>query len=143
MIDKGRNNSVDISAHEGQYRHEERRVHRICYHVVWSVRRGSAVFRNEAVREECEQLIRQTCRARRWEVLSLEVLPNHVRLAVQVWPADAADRVIRTCKDATVQLREKWQPTLPSMWTHGFLADTQSPDEEAIQQHLLAERERG
>lgn len=141
MTDETLDTAVDKSKCE--YRQEERRVHRICYHLVWSVRRGSPIFRNDEAKKECEELIASACRARRWEVLTLDVRHNHVRLSVQVWPADPPDKVIRVCKDVTVGLRERWQPTLPSMWTSGFLADVHTPDEEVVAQHLFAERERG
>jgi len=68
------------------------------------------------------------CTEKGWEVLDLQVNPNHVHLHVQVWPTTSAFEVIKDCKALTShELRLKYAVLLklPSLWTKAFFASTQ------------------
>lgn len=109
------------------YQYEERRTHRVLYHVAWTTARCSPVLTDD-VAEEVSRLIREHCDARGWTVHKLEVYPEYVHLFVQVWPGVSPDDVVRTCRRATAGRLLRLFPSLrslPSMWTQAYFAATQ------------------
>ena len=111
-------------------------MHYIAYHLVWPVKRCKAVLYGK-IKQDCHKLISMKCEERGWEVLDLQVNPNHVHLHVQVWPAVSAFEVIKDCKALTShELRMKYTVLLklPSLWTKAFFASTQ---EKIKDKHVL------
>lgn len=62
-------------------KHSQHAVHRIQYHIIWCTK-----FRHEvlvdAVEVATKNIIAQTCAHYDWDVIELEVMPDHVHLLV-------------------------------------------------------------
>lgn len=72
-------------------------------------------------------MIRRKCEQHGWEVVALEITPDHVHLFVRVWPTTAAADVVKGVKGITShELRAKYPHLLklPSLWTRSYLAAT-------------------
>jgi putative transposase len=109
-----------------QYFRDETRIHRVVYQLAWTPARRKPVL-TDGIAHDCEQLIQQKCEARGWNILSLDISPDHVHLIVQVWPINSAAEVVKECKNATShELRQKYADLrkMPSLWTRAYYAAT-------------------
>ena len=116
-----------------QYYRDETRIHRVAYQLAWTPARRKPVL-TETIVDDCRRLIQQRCEARGWNILKLDIRPDHVHLIVQVWPINSAAEVVKECKNATShELRAKYThlKKMPSLWTRAYFAATigePSPD---------------
>jgi putative transposase len=102
-----------------EYQCDEHRVHLIVFHLIWTPKRRKPVLAG-AVGKDCQQIIRQKCADRGWEILELVVHPDHVHLFVRVRPSVPAAEVVKECKGASSRaLRWKYPflKRLPPLWT--------------------------
>ncbi len=108
-----------------EYRRDERRVHLILYHLVFCPKRRTPVLVGDVARD-AEELIRRKCEQHGWEVVALEVMPDHVHLFVRVWPTTSAADVVKEVKGTSHELRAKYRHLLklPSLWTRSYFAAT-------------------
>jgi putative transposase len=126
------------------YQRDEHRVHLIAYHLIWCPKRRKAIL-VEALKTRCEELVRQKCAEKGWEVLELAIQPDHVHLFVRVWPTDSAAEVIKELKGITsFHLRQEFQPILrklPSLWTRSYFACTVGQvSAEGIRAYIAAQK---
>jgi len=82
------------------YQRDEHRVYMLNYHFVWTPKRRKPVL-VEKVAEDCRSLIEQKCVERGWTILELTIQPDHIRLFVQVFPANSPAEVVKECKGIT------------------------------------------
>src|SRR5436305_5358609 len=83
-----------------EYQRDEHRVHLIVYHLIWCPKRRKPVLVG-AVARDCDLLIRAKCAERGWEVVALELQPDHVDLRVRVTPSDSPADVAKAVKRHT------------------------------------------
>jgi len=125
------------------YQRDEHRVHLIVYHLIWCPKRRKAILVG-TVAQECERLIRAKCDQLGWTPLEVAVQPDHVHLFVQVFPTNAASKVIKEVKGFTAhELRTKYPSLkrLPSLWTRSYFASTEgSVSQEIIQRYIEAQK---
>ena len=125
------------------YQRDERRVHLIVYHLVWTPKRRKPVLVG-GVAEDCRRLIGEKCQEQGWTVLELAIQPDHIHLFVQVWPSTSAAEVVKECKGITSRhLRKKYPQLLklPSLWTRSYFAATAgNVSGETIQQYIKAQK---
>ena len=77
-------------------------VYRLNYHFVWIPRYRRKVLRGD-VAQRLEELIREVCTTRDWEVEALTVQADHVHLFVSCPPRDAPARVMNVIKSITAR----------------------------------------
>ncbi len=127
-------------AHE--YRHDEHRVHLIIYHLIWCPRRRKPVLVG-LVAARCRELIEGKCAEHNWEILALEIQPDHIHLFVRATPSDSAAEVVKECKGVTsFSLRREFPHLLklPSMWTRSCFASTSgNVSQQTIQWYIAAQ----
>jgi len=138
IVDKFYNTNMD-----GPYQHDERRIHLILYHLVWTPKRRKAVLTGDVARD-CKALIEKKCSERGWTILELAIQPDHVHLYVQAWPATSAAEIVKECKRLTShELRLKYPvlKRLPSLWTRSYFAATAgNVSAEVIQRYIAAQK---
>ncbi len=126
-----------------EYQRDEHRVHLILYHLVFCPKRRKPVLTGD-VAKDAEELIRRKCEERGWEVVALEVMPDHVHLFVRVWPTTPAAEVVKEVKGITAhELRRKYPQLLklPSLWTRSYFAATAgNVSQEAIRRYIESQR---
>ena len=126
-----------------EYQRDEHRVHLILYHIVFCPKRRKPVLVG-SVAKDVERLIRLKCEEQGWEVVALEVMPDHVHLFVRAWPTTSAAEVVKQVKGITShELRGKYPHLLklPSLWTRSYFASTAgNVSREAIRRYIDSQR---
>jgi putative transposase len=97
------------------------------YHVVWCPKYRRKVLIN-AVAKRLEQIIREVCKEHQAEVLSLEIMPDHVHLLVEVDPQFGIHRLVKLIKGRSSRyLRLEFRALttrMPSLWTNSYFVST-------------------
>jgi REP-associated tyrosine transposase len=97
------------------------------YHVVWCPKYRRKVL-VEAVAKRLEQIIREVCKEHQAEVLSLEIMPDHVYLLVEVDPQFGIHRLVKLIKGRSSRyLRQEFRSLttrMPSLWTNSYFVST-------------------
>ncbi len=75
-----------------------------------------------------EQIIREVCQEQEAEVLSVEIMPDHVHLLVECDPQFGIHRLLRLIKGRSSRfLRQEFpilKRKLPTLWTHSYFVAT-------------------
>lgn len=126
-----------------EYQRDEHRIHLILYHIVFCPKRRKPVLVG-SVAKDVERLIRLKCEEQGWEVVTLEIMPDHVHLFVRAWPTTSAAEVVKQVKGITShELRGKYPHLLklPSLWTRSYFASTAgNVSQEAIRRYIDSQR---
>jgi putative transposase len=105
-----------------------RNVYYSCkYHVVWCPKYRRKVL-VEQVAERLKQIIAEVCQQQQADVLSLEIMPDHVHLLVEVAPQFGIHRLLRLIKGRSSRLLRQEFPSLktrmPTLWTNSYFVST-------------------
>ena len=105
-----------------------RNVYYSCkYHVVWCPKYRRKVL-VEAIAERLAQIIREVCQEHEAEVLSLEIMPDHVHRLVECDPQFGIHRLVRLIKGRSSRfLRQEFlalKRKLPTLWTNSYFVST-------------------
>ena len=105
-----------------------RNVYYSCkYHIVWCPKYRRKVL-VEQIAERLQQIIRDVCNEHQAEVLSLEVMPDHVHLLVECDPQFGIHRLVRLIKGRSSRfLRQEFpilKRKLPTLWTNSYFVST-------------------
>ena len=105
-----------------------RNVYYSCkYHVVWCPKYRRKVL-VEAVAEQLATIIGEVCQEHQAEVSSMEIMPDHVHLLVEVDPQFGIHRLVRLMKGRSSRLLRQAFPSLktrmPTLWTTSYLVST-------------------
>jgi putative transposase len=80
------------------------------------------------VHDRCHELIRAKCAEHGWQVIALEVMPDHVHLFVKAHPTDSPAHVANQLKGYTSRvLRGEFaslRSRLPTLWSRSYFAAT-------------------
>jgi putative transposase len=97
------------------------------YHVVWCPKYRRKVL-VEAVAERLATIMREVCQEHQAEVLSLEIMPDHVHVLVEVDPQFGIHRLIKLMKGRSSRLLRQAFPSLktrmPTLWTNSYFVST-------------------
>ena len=97
------------------------------YHVIWCPKYRRSVL-VEGVDRRLKEIIQDVATDCRSEIWELEVMPDHVRLLVEVDPQFGIHRLIKLMKGRSSKLiREefKWiKSRLPTLWTNSYFVST-------------------
>jgi putative transposase len=77
-------------------------IYQTAYHVIWCPKYRKAVLTGD-IPFALEALIRETCTEHNWDVLSLEIQPDHIHLFVSIPPADAVANAVKLLKGITAR----------------------------------------
>ena len=108
------------------YRHESNAVSLLNYHFVWIPKRRKPVLVNDVARRLTD-IIYEVCNENRWEILAIEVMPDHVHLFLSLKTSDSPASTIRKIKGrASHHLRKEFPHLLklPTMWTPSYFVST-------------------
>jgi REP element-mobilizing transposase RayT len=111
------------------------------YHLALATRKGRPHL-VEDIRDEVKARMEQVVADHGWELLQLEIQPDHVLVSVRPGPDHSPERVVRNFKHATaaVWLRHPLRITGRGLWANGFLATTRAEDRDALIEDFLAEK---
>jgi putative transposase len=105
-----------------------RNVYYSCkYHVVWCPKYRRKVL-VEKTAERLKQIIAEVCQEHQAEVLSVEIMPDHVHILVEVDPQFGIHRLVRLIKGRSSRLLRQEFPSLttrmPTLWTKSYFVST-------------------
>jgi len=121
-------------------------VYDLGYHVVWCPKYRRPVLVGP-VAERCAALIRQQAAEHDWQVIALEVIPDHVHLFVKTHPTDSPSHIANQFKGMTSRrLREEFphlRSRLPTLWSRSFfVASVGAVSATAVQRYIDTQYER-
>ena len=97
------------------------------YHVVWCPKYRRKVL-IEQIAKRLEQIMREVCKEHQAEVLSVEIMPDHVHLLVEVDPQFGIHRLVKLVKGRSSRyLRQEYSSLttrLPTLWTNSYFVST-------------------
>ena len=97
------------------------------YHVVWCPKYRRKVLVGQ-VATRLEQIIGEVCEEHKSEILSMEIMPDHVHLLVECDPQFGIHRLIKLVKGRSSRLLRQEFPSLttrmPSLWTNSYFVST-------------------
>lgn len=121
-------------------------VYDLGLHVVWCPKYRRPVLTGQ-VASRCDELVREVCAERGWEIVALEVMPDHVHLFVKPDPKSAPafvagqvkGRTSRVLRAEFAELRTK----LPTLWSSSyFVASVGAVSAATIQRYIETQYER-
>ena len=98
----------------------------INYHFVFIPKRRKKVLTGE-IATRIRQIFAELAIEKNWDILALEVAPDHVHLFVSVKPTDTPHLVVKAFKGRSSYLLRKEFPVLlklPSLWTSSYFVST-------------------
>ncbi|MHB8319769.1 MAG: IS200/IS605 family transposase [Acidimicrobiales bacterium] len=108
------------------YRSNRNVVYSAKYHLVWCLKYRRRVLVG-MVEARLVGILREVCSEHQVEVLSSEIMPDHVHLLVEVDPCFAVSRLVRLLKGRSSRLLRQEFPhlrQLPSLWTNSWFVST-------------------
>ncbi|MBE9145940.1 IS200/IS605 family transposase [Planktothrix mougeotii] len=96
------------------------------YHFVFIPKRRKPVLTGD-VATRIRQIFLELAMEKGWDILALEVAPDHVHLFVAVKPSDSPHLVVKAFKGRSSNLLRKEFPhllKLPSLWTGSYFVST-------------------
>lgn len=105
-----------------------RNVYYSCkYHVVWCPKYRRKVL-IEGIAERLKQIITDVCQEHQSDILSMEIMPDHVHLLVECDPQFGIHRLVRLMKGRSSRLLRQEFPVLkrklPTLWTNSYFCST-------------------
>ncbi|WP_456094165.1 IS200/IS605 family transposase [Nonomuraea fuscirosea] len=116
------------------------------YHVVWCPKYRRPVLEGR-VKDRLEELIRAKADEPGWEIVALEVMPEHVHLFVKSHPKNSPSYVANQFKGFTSHhLRAEFphlRSPLPTLWSRSyFVATVGAVPAETVQRYIDTQDER-
>jgi putative transposase len=99
------------------------------YHFVWIPKYRKPLLKHEKVKEILEKILRGQSESREWEVLALEIQPDHLHLFLSVPPSWSPSEVVNILKGNTSRQLRLVFPFLKtiirkSLWADGYYVST-------------------
>ncbi|UQN08838.1 IS200/IS605 family transposase [Deinococcus sp. QL22] len=123
-----------------QYKHANTSVYLLNYHFVFIPKRRRKVLVG-AVEARVKELLLQKCTELKWDVLALEVMPDHVHLFVAADPNTAPNQMMHALKGYTSRILRQEFPhlsTLPALWTRSYFVSTAGVISSAMVERYIA-----
>jgi len=100
----------------------------INYHIVW-IPKTRAKILNRPFDKDLEEAIRLKCKKRKWHLLAMQIMPDHVHLFVSAEPKWAPAKIVQELKGFTAWLLRKKYATLrmfreKELWTSSYYCGT-------------------
>ncbi|WP_433463864.1 IS200/IS605 family transposase [Spirillospora sp. CA-128828] len=121
-------------------------VYDLRYHVVWCPKYRRPVLGGQ-VAARLEELIRAKAAEHDWEIIALEVMPDHVHLSVKAHTKDSPSRIANQFKGFTSRvLREEFphlRSRLPTLWSSSyFVATVGAVSQDTVRRYIDTQWER-
>jgi len=110
------------------------------YHVVWCPKYRRKVLTGE-IETRLKELIMQTAKEIRADIIELEIMPDHVHLLIEVDPQYGINKAVRHIKGVSSHALRSEFPSLksrlPTLWTNAYFVSTVGGAPlEAIKQYI-------
>jgi len=127
------------------YKHKNTSVSLLRYHFVFVPKRRRKILVGPLA-ERLEILLREKAAGLGWEIIALEIMPDHVHLFISVDPDVAPNQVAHRLKGYTSHVLRREFPNLirlPALWTRSYLVSTAGRvSSKTIEQYIAAQKTR-
>lgn len=109
-----------------EYKSNNKQVYLINYHLIWCPKRRKKVLVG-VIKERLEQIIKQVANERDVDILTLEIMSDHLHLFVSTYPQLEIHRLVKAFKGRSSNILRKEFPELlriPSLWTRSYFIST-------------------
>lgn len=123
-------------------RHKHTSVSHIRYHFVWAPKRRRKVLLGP-VAARLTELLNGKCVEMGWEIVALEVMPDHVHLFLATGPDVSPAQVMHALKGYTSRILRQEFPylnTLAALWTRSYWVSTASNVSSATIEKYISEQ---
>ena len=122
------------------YKSNNNVVYSCKYHVVWCPKYRRSVL-VDGVDVRLKELVSQICIERNFDLIEMEVMPDHVHLLLEVDPQYGIHRAVKFIKGTTSRVLRNEFPWLrsriPSLWTNSyFVSSVGGSPLKAIKQYI-------
>jgi putative transposase len=97
------------------------------YHVVWCPKYRRKVLVH-GIDERLKHILTEVCEEQQAEIMSMEIMPDHVHLLVECDPQFGIHRLVRLLKGCSSRLLRQEFPILvrklPTLWTSSYFVST-------------------
>lgn len=97
------------------------------YHVIWCTKYRRKVL-VDGIADRCKELIRTHAIQYSIDILTMEVMPEHIHLLISVDPQFGIHKAVRTLKGYTSRILRKefssLTTKLPTLWTNSYFVCT-------------------
>lgn len=110
-----------------KYKNNLNVVYSCKYHVVWCPKyRRKVLVDKVAIR--LNELVQSICIERNFDLIEMEVMPDHVHLLIEVDPQFGIHKAVKLIKGTTSRVLRQEFPWLrsriPSLWTNSYFVST-------------------
>lgn len=110
------------------------------YHLVWCTKYRRKVL-TDGIGCKTKEIIEEVCSKNGWQVLELEVMPEHIHIFVKANPKISVHRIVSQLKGNTSFILRREFPELthriPCLWTRSYYADSiGNASKEIIQKYI-------
>ena len=117
------------------------------YHLVWCPKFRYNVLKGN-VEEALKRILAEICTKYEYEILELEVMPDHLHIFISTKPTTAPTDIVRTLKSITaIQLfkefpaLKKFYSRCGSLWSKGYFVSTMGKvSAETIQRYIQEQK---
>jgi putative transposase len=110
-----------------EYKSNNNVVYSCKYHVVWCPKYRRKVL-VDAIAERLKELIVQRCAEIKADIIEMEIMPDHVRMLVEVDPQFGINKAVRSIKGSSSRALRSEFPSLktrlPTLWTNSYFVST-------------------
>jgi len=117
-------------------------VYNANYHFAWCTKYRRKVLEGEIVRR-CREIFSDVAKQHRWEILTVEIMPDHVRMLVSAPPETPPSEIARYFKGVSARLLFQEFPNLKKQLWKGhlwapsyYLGTAGNVSSEAIRHHI-------
>ena len=109
-----------------EYKHSRNQVFLINYHLVWCPKRRKKVLVNK-IAKRLKEIFNQVAKDKDIDILTLEVMPDHLHLFVSCQPQMTIHKLVKAFKGRSSNILRQEFPELlklPSLWTNSYFVST-------------------
>lgn len=119
--------------------------YRLTAHLVWCPKYRRPVL-TPGVIARLRELVDEVAEEKGWEVLALEVMPDHVHLLMSYHPKSSVSYVMNQIKGRTSRVLRGEFPhlksRLPTLWSRSYFASSVGINEDTIKEYIDTQYER-
>jgi len=124
---------------ESEYKSGNHHKYLLNLHFVWCPKRRKKVLIDDVARR-AKEIFYTLANEKGWDILALEVAPDHIHLFISVTPTDAPHLVIKAFKGRSSYYLRKEFPDLlklPSLWSRSyFVSSAGNVSSEVIKKYI-------
>lgn len=110
-----------------RWKHSRTCIYNVGYHLIWCPKYRRRVLVNE-VEQRLKELLCEKAKEIDIEIVSMEIMPDHVHLFVQSIPTNAPHFIVGQLKGYTSRrLREEFdhlRSRIPTLWTRSYYCES-------------------